>query len=114
MEGENESDDSDEFHDAIDECKSDDDEDAEEAEQAEETDAETRRQQEAIRQMVLSWKPIDDLGDDFRHPEAHKDGGFPLNDAEVIGKYRNAFTWYNMELSVPGARSSLVVAEYKP
>ena len=31
------------------------------------------------------------MKDDFRHPDAHKDGGFPLNDAEVIGKYRNAF-----------------------
>ena len=32
-----------------------------------------------------------EYSDDFRHPEAHKDGGFPLNDAAVIGKYRNAF-----------------------
>ena len=41
--------------------------------------------------MVEEWAPIQDLTDDFRHPEAHKDGGFPLNDAKVIGKYRNAF-----------------------
>ena len=31
------------------------------------------------------------MNDDFRHPLAHKDGGFPLDDAAVIGKYRNAF-----------------------
>lgn len=41
--------------------------------------------------MVENWKPITDLNDDFRHPDAHKDGGFPLNDAAVIGKYRSAF-----------------------
>ena len=41
--------------------------------------------------MALDWVPINDLTDDFRTPEAHKDGGFPLNDAAVIGKYRNAF-----------------------
>lgn len=41
--------------------------------------------------MVVSWKPFHDLKDDFRHPDAHKDGGFPLNDAAVIGKYRSAF-----------------------
>lgn len=41
--------------------------------------------------MVENWKPISDLNDDFRHPDAHKDGGFPLNDAAVIGKYRSAF-----------------------
>ena len=41
--------------------------------------------------MALEWSPVEDLSDDFRHPDAHKDGGFPLNDAAVIGKYRNAF-----------------------
>ena len=41
--------------------------------------------------MALAWEPIKDLTDDFRHPDSHKDGGFPLNDAAVIGKYRNAF-----------------------
>ena len=35
--------------------------------------------------------PLHNVKDDFRHPDAHKDGGFPLNDAAVIGKYRNAF-----------------------
>jgi len=41
--------------------------------------------------MVESWKPHTNLKDDFRHPDAHKDGGFPLNDAAVIGRYRSAF-----------------------
>ena len=41
--------------------------------------------------MVQSWEPLHSIKDDFRHPDAHKDGGFPLNDAAVIGKYRNAF-----------------------
>ena len=41
--------------------------------------------------MALAWQPLTEFKDDFRHPEAHKDGGFPLNDAAVIGKYRNAF-----------------------
>ena len=41
--------------------------------------------------MMRGWKPIEDLKDDFRHPSAHKDGGFPLDDAAVISKYRNAF-----------------------
>ena len=41
-----------------------------------------------IRDLVKSWQPLHDLHDDFRHPDAHKDGGFPLNDAAVIGKYR--------------------------
>lgn len=29
--------------------------------------------------------------DDYRAPDAWKDGGFPLNDPEVLGKYRTAF-----------------------
>ena len=40
--------------------------------------------------LFLFFRPIADLRDDFRHPDAHKDGGFPLNDAEVIANYRNA------------------------
>ena len=30
------------------------------------------------------------MHDDYRDPDAHKDGGFPLNDAAVIGRYRAA------------------------
>ena len=41
--------------------------------------------------LFLFFRPITDLRDDFRHPDAHKDGGFPLNDAAVIANYRNAF-----------------------
>ena len=40
--------------------------------------------------MVKNWTPFTDMKDDFRHPDAHKDGGFPLNDAAVLGRYRNA------------------------
>lgn len=70
--------DSDEFQDAIEGLDSD-SEDNEEAKEA----------RAACRQLALDWRPFDDK-DDFRHPEAHKDGGFPLNDAVVLGKYRNA------------------------
>mmetsp|Transcript_35773 Transcript_35773/g.54785 ORF Transcript_35773/g.54785 Transcript_35773/m.54785 type:complete len:98 (-) Transcript_35773:917-1210(-) len=31
------------------------------------------------------------MSDDYRVPEAYKDGGFPLNDQEAISKYRKAF-----------------------
>jgi len=31
------------------------------------------------------------MKDDYRMPDAHKDGGFPLNDAAVVAKYRGAF-----------------------
>lgn len=31
------------------------------------------------------------LTDDYRHPDAHRDGGFALNDTAVINKYRTAF-----------------------
>ena len=41
--------------------------------------------------LFLFYRPVTDLRDDFRHPDAHKDGGFPLNDAAVIANYRNAF-----------------------
>ena len=36
-------------------------------------------------------RPFEDIHDDFRMPDAHKDGGFPFNDPEVVGKYRGAF-----------------------
>ena len=62
-----------------------------EEEAEEEEDEEEKEQRAACRQLALDWRPFEDIKDDFRHPEAHKDGGFPLNDAEVIGKYRNAF-----------------------
>ena len=31
------------------------------------------------------------LTDEYRDPEAAKDGGFPFTDAELIARYRNAF-----------------------
>jgi len=30
------------------------------------------------------------MSDDYRSPEAHSSGGFPLSDQNVIKKYRNA------------------------
>lgn len=37
-----------------------------------------------------SWQPIP-LSDNYRAADAWKDGGFPLNDHEVITNLRNAF-----------------------
>jgi hypothetical protein len=37
-----------------------------------------------------NWKPID-RDDNYRHPEASKDGGFPFVDAELLSRYRAAF-----------------------
>ena len=53
--------------------------------------AEIRKEAPKIKQMVDNWEPYSNIKDDYRHPDAHKDGGFPLNDAAVIGKYRSAF-----------------------
>jgi hypothetical protein len=39
---------------------------------------------------AAGWKIVD-KDDDYRHPNAWKDGGFPLNDQEAITKFRNAF-----------------------
>lgn len=41
-------------------------------------------------QLAKNWKPID-REDDWRQPDSWKDGGFPLNDPEVLGRYRTAF-----------------------
>ena len=41
--------------------------------------------------MAKNFKPHTDLTDDFRLPGAHKDGGFPLDDPEILARYRNAF-----------------------
>ena len=64
---------------------------AENSDSEEEEDEEAKNEKARIRTMVQQWRPITDLTDDFRHPDAHKDGGFPLNDAAVIGRYRSAF-----------------------
>lgn len=50
----------------------------------------TDEQMQICKQIALDWVPVEGLTDDFRHPDAHKDGGFPLNDAAVIGRYRAA------------------------
>lgn len=51
---------------------------------------ERQRRIEEYLQRAREWKPLD-LHDDFRIKEgAHKDGGFPLDDAEVLAKYRQA------------------------
>jgi hypothetical protein len=42
-----------------------------------------------IIQAARDWKPID-LHDDFRAPEAAKEGGFALDDPVVLTKFRNA------------------------
>ena len=44
-----------------------------------------------ILQLAIDFKPHTDLTDNFRLPGVHKDGGFPLDDAEVLGRYRSAF-----------------------
>ena len=36
-------------------------------------------------------EPIRNVSDEYRSPRAYKDGGFPLDDQEIINKYRNAF-----------------------
>ena len=46
---------------------------------------------DAIMEMAKKFKPHVDLKDDYRLPGAHKDGGFPLDDPEVLARYRNAF-----------------------
>mmetsp|Transcript_15116 Transcript_15116/g.19118 ORF Transcript_15116/g.19118 Transcript_15116/m.19118 type:complete len:139 (+) Transcript_15116:1274-1690(+) len=81
-----ESDDSDEFADAMEHSFRDNG-----SSDAESDDEEAKAEKERILTMVKAWEPVKDLRDDFRHPDAHKDGGFPLNDAAVIGRYRQAF-----------------------
>ncbi len=69
-------------------------EDAIENSSGSEEDSETeefKAEKTAALALAKKWEPYTDLNDDFRHPDAHKDGGFPLNDAEVIGRYRQAF-----------------------
>ena len=76
--GESSSVDSDEFMDAL--C-------------SDEEDKEIKRKNKRALEIVeeaRNLKPLD-LSDDYRTPDAHKDGGFPLDDAQVIAKYRNAF-----------------------
>ena len=46
---------------------------------------------DAIIEMARNFKPHTDLSDDYRLPGAHKDGGFPMNDAAVLERYRSAF-----------------------
>ena len=46
---------------------------------------------EGIMELAKGFKPHTDLTDDYRLPGAHKDGGFPLEDPEVLARYRNAF-----------------------
>jgi len=41
-------------------------------------------------QRAAEFKPIAAF-DDYRSPDAYKDGGFPLNDQEAIDKLRKAF-----------------------
>ena len=48
-----------------------------------------KRQIELL-QMAKEFKPSQ-LTDEYRDPEAAKDGGFPFTDAELIARYRNAF-----------------------
>ena len=50
-----------------------------------------KKKQGKIREDAQNFKPIEDLSDDFRMPDAHKDGGFPMNDPAVLAKFRNAF-----------------------
>lgn len=60
---------------------------------SDEEDKEIKRKKERALQIIEEAKNLAplDLSDDYRTPDAHKDGGFPLDDAQVIGKYRNAF-----------------------
>lgn len=51
---------------------------------------ELTRKRNAIIQLAKDFKTIDRT-DDYRHPDAWKDGGFALNDPEVLGRYRTAF-----------------------
>ena len=44
-----------------------------------------------ILQLAKDFKPHNDLTDNFRLPGVHKDGGFPLDDPEILGRYRSAF-----------------------
>ena len=46
---------------------------------------------EGIMELAKGFKPHSDLTDDYRLPGAHKDGGFPLEDPDVLARYRNAF-----------------------
>jgi hypothetical protein len=39
--------------------------------------------------MARNWKPIE-RNDDYRAPDAAKEGGFILNDPEVLAKFRSA------------------------
>ena len=44
---------------------------------------------ELIFEMARNWKPIE-RNDDYRAPDAAKEGGFILNDPEVLAKFRSA------------------------
>jgi len=48
------------------------------------------RRAEQIFDLVKNFKGSE-LTDDYRVPSAAKEGGFPLDDAEVLAKYRQAF-----------------------
>lgn len=41
-------------------------------------------------EKAANFRPLD-LDDNYRHPEAARDGGFALTDQQVINKYRTAF-----------------------
>ena len=43
-----------------------------------------------IIETARAFRPYTDLSDDFRVAGVHKDGGFPLDDPEVVGRYRRA------------------------
>jgi hypothetical protein len=65
--------------------------DSDEEEMISTEDIESREQKKRTEEFLakaLEFKPYD-LHDDFRIKDgAHKDGGFPLDDAEILAKYR--------------------------
>ena len=80
--------DSDDFMDALENTMDQDDflDDAGKAAEA----AEAAKIAEDIIQKARDFKPYTDLKDDFRVAGVHKDGGFILDDADVVGRYRKA------------------------
>ena len=48
------------------------------------------RKQQFILDLAKNFRTVNRT-DDWRQPDAWKDGGFPLNDPVVLGRYRTAF-----------------------
>ena len=53
-------------------------------------ESEIVRKRKEILDLARNFKTID-RSDDWRQPDAAKDGGFPLNDPVVLNRYRTAF-----------------------